>query len=88
MDKIEKFLKILSKKERKYLLEVILPCILNLNLSDFDVKKVKSMPFWRVKYKTVRIIFAKKNEKGVIMRIGFRKDAYKNLSQLAKQLKG
>ncbi len=79
MDKIEKFLRSKSKKERQYLKNVIFPKILNLDLKELKVKKINVYPLWRVRYKDIRILFSKINKKGIIFKLALRKDIYKNL---------
>jgi hypothetical protein len=80
MDKIRKFLESLLKKERKHLETNIFPEIFSLDLKNLDIKKLKNYPIWRVKYKKIRILFAKtKNKEGIIIRVDFRKEVYKNL---------
>lgn len=81
MDKIEKFLRDRAEKERKYLREVIFPKILNLDLKGLDVKKLRGYPLWRVRYKKIRIVFAKAANKGIVFRLDFRGKIYKNLDQ-------
>ena len=79
MDKIEKFLKSLSKKDRKYLKNSILPKILSLDLKGLDVKKIRGLPVWRIRHGKIRILFMKTDSKGVLVRMGLRKDVYKDL---------
>ena len=79
MDKIEKFLAILNKKERAYILSFVFPKIQNLDLKGLDTKRVTGFPLWRVRVKNVRIIFLKNQKEGVILKMSFRKDAYKDL---------
>jgi len=79
MDKIAKFLRSLTKKEREVLASKTLPKIRALDLSGLDVKKVKSFELWRARHGRIRILFSKQGGQGIIFRIGFRKDAYKNL---------
>lgn len=79
MDKIAKFLKQLTKKERDHLKKEIFLKIRNLNTKNLDVKKVKGYPLWRVRCGRIRILFAKQNDQGVLVKIGFRKDIYKGL---------
>ena len=79
MDKIEKFLNSLSKKERKYLLDVLFPKIKNLDFKGLDIKKIKNYPLWRIRYGKIRILFSKTEKGGLIYAIGPRKDIYKNI---------
>lgn len=79
MDKIQKFLLQLSKKERGILAR-ILNDIRSLKIREYDVKALKSHKnLFRLRKGKIRIIFAKTDTIGVIINIGFRKDIYKNL---------
>jgi hypothetical protein len=69
MDKIEKFLRQLNKKERQYLIGVLLPKIAVLELSGLDVKKIQGYPIWRVRSGRLRILFIKQGKKSVLVRI-------------------
>lgn len=79
MDSITKFLLLLKKSEADYLKNIIFPKIASLDLDDLDVKKMQGYPFWRVRYGRIRVIFAKENGKGIIVKVGFRKDIYQKL---------
>ncbi len=78
MDKIQKFLEKLTKKERQYIVNKIIPRIISLDLEGLDVKKLRNQPLWRVRWKGIRILFAKIDGKGRLYRVGFRKDVYKS----------
>lgn len=79
MDKIQKFLLLLSKKERE-ILSGIFSDIRNLHIRGYDVKPLKSHKnLFRLRKGKIRIIFIKTDTIGVIIRIGFRKNIYKNL---------
>ncbi|MBU0578166.1 hypothetical protein KKF04_05315 [Patescibacteria group bacterium] len=80
MDEITKFLLKLHKKERQYLQSIIFPKIRDLKLKGLSIKKISGFSLWRIRHGKIRIIFAKINGKGVLVRIGFRGgDIYKNL---------
>lgn len=80
MDKIEKFLALLSKKERGVLFK-ILSNIRAGELKGYDVKPLKGYKgFFRLRKGKVRIVFVKiENGNHVIVDIAYRKDAYKNI---------
>ena len=78
MDDLEKFLRKLSKKERMILAEEVFPRILRLQLSGLDVKKMKGMAVWRLRHGKMRVLFVKDKGRGIIIRIGYRKDVYHN----------
>lgn len=79
MDKIAKFLKYLSKKERG-VLKKILSDILLLNVATYDVKKLKGhQNLFRLRHGKLRIIYFKDNLKGIIVNIGYRGKIYKEL---------
>ncbi len=73
-DKIEKFLKKLTSKER----EVILSLLASLQKSDFenlDIKKLAGLQnIWRIRKGDVRIIFEKSRNKVIIIKIEKRSD--------------
>ena len=76
MDKIHKFFKKLNKKDR-VLLAGIFSSIKTLNLDGYDIKALKGMKgVFRLRKGSIRVVFVKHNEKGVIMNVGFRKDIY------------
>ena len=77
MDKIQKFLLKLTKKERA-LIRKILGDILILNLQNYDLKPLKGYKgFFRLRKGDVRIVFAKEKTMGIIIDIDYRKDIYK-----------
>lgn len=77
MDKIQKFLLKLTKKERT-LIRKILGDILILNLQNYDIKPLKGCKgFFRLRKGDVRIVFAKEKTMGIIIDIDYRKDIYK-----------
>lgn len=79
MDKIQKFLVQLNKKERE-ILSGIFSDIRSLNIRGYDVKPLKSHKnLFRLRKGKIRIIFVKTDTIWVIVHIGFRKDIYKNL---------
>jgi len=79
MDKVAKFLKQLSKKNRAILL-AIFKDIQVLCLKKYDVKALKGYPgFFRLRKRNIRVVFYKQKEKGIIFDVARRKDIYKNL---------
>lgn len=77
MDKIKKFLLKLTKKERAFF-KRIFKDLLELNLKNYDVKRIKGhQRFFRLRKGNIRIIFAKERQTGIIIDIDYRKDAYK-----------
>lgn len=79
MDRIQKFLLALTKKERAILTE-ILDDIRAVKLQKYDVKPLKGRKgLFRLRKGAVRIIFIKGVEIGIVINIAHRKDAYKNL---------
>lgn len=75
MDKISKFLKMLSGKERAVCL-TILEKIVRGDFDGLDVKKLRGEKnLYRVRTGNIRIIFRKPHRE--IVSIGLRKDVYK-----------
>lgn len=79
MDRIQKFLLSLNKKEREGLAK-ILTDIRTLKLQRYNVKPLKGHKglFW-LRKGAIRILFIKGDSMGIIINIAYRKDAYKNL---------
>lgn len=79
MDKIEKFLLLLSKKERK-ILSKILENVRAGFIQGYDVKPLKGYPgFIRLRKGKIRVVYAKTEEgRFIIVHLAYRKDAYKN----------
>lgn len=78
MDKIQKFLEILSKKERTQLAR-ILANIRLWKIGAYDVKPLKGHKgVFRLRKGKIRIVFAKGEKIDIIINIDYRKDAYKN----------
>lgn len=76
MDKIEKFLLKLTRKERG-VLSGILSDIRVLRLEHYDMKPLKGQKkLFRIRKGKIRIIFAKGRETGILVNIGYRKDVY------------
>lgn len=76
MDKIEKFLLKLSRKDRCVLSE-LLRAVRELKLDGCDVKKLKGMDgVFRLRKGKIRILFAKVGGHGVVLKVGMRKDVY------------
>lgn len=79
MDKIEKFLRSLSKKER-VLLTSLLSDIRALNIQKYDVRPLKGYKgLFRLRKGQIRVVFSKGAEGGRAINIAFRKDIYKDL---------
>ena len=77
MDKINKFLLKLNKKEKNNLLTV-LKKILALKADQLDIKKLKNLSnHFRVKAGKIRIIFEKRENKIILKKINFRGNIYK-----------
>lgn len=77
MDKIQKFLLRLTKKERVVLSKILLD-IRKLNIDNYDVKPLKVYKdLFRLRKGSIRIIFAKGDSIGIVINIGYRKDIYK-----------
>lgn len=82
MDKIEKFLKRLSKKNFKSLMNETFPKIRSLDLKGLDLKPLTGYKgLYRVKVGKIRIIFFKdtKQKRGIIVAIDHRGKIYKQL---------
>lgn len=78
MNKIEKLLLKVSKKDRINLLQVLEAIISGIH--NLKVIKIKNTDFFRVRYKKFRIIFHKENEEVVIDSIKYRNEnTYKNI---------
>lgn len=79
MDKINKFLIKLNKKEKAVFLKIFAD-IRSLNLSNYDIKALQGITdVFRLRKGDIRIIFVKNKNKGIILDIAYRKDIYKNL---------
>lgn len=79
MDKIQKFLLKLSKKERAVLTKVFLD-IRSMQIATYDVKPLEGHKgIFRLRKGKMRIIFAKTAAHGVAIDIAYRKDIYKSL---------
>lgn len=77
MNEIQKFLKKLTKNERDFLIQKILPQILSGVWDDLDVKKMQGdKDLYRVRHGKIRVIFLKQESCIKILKIAFRKDAY------------
>lgn len=77
MDKIQKFLSHLNKKERAVLLNV-LSDIRALKLDAYDIKALQGHKnLYRLRKGSIRIIFSKEKTRGSIIHVSYRKDAYK-----------
>lgn len=78
MDKIQKFLLSLNQKERAQVVHIF-EDIRNWNIKNHDVKPLKGHKgFFRLRKGKIRIIFAKGENIGIIINIGYRKDIYRN----------
>lgn len=78
MDKIEKFLALLGKKERG-VLSKILSDVRTGELRSYDVKPLKGYKgFFRLRKGKIRIVFAKtEHGNNIVINLSYRKDAYK-----------
>ena len=65
MDKIEKLLRKISKKQREYLLKIIEKLLSN-NKKGLDIKKLKNTDFYRLRSGRFRIIYHKENKEIII----------------------
>lgn len=71
MDKIEKLLRKISKKQRVFLLGVIEKLLCGKN-EGLNIKKIKGTDFYRLKSRRFRIIYHKKNKDIIIDAIKLR----------------
>ena len=81
MNKIEKFLKKLTSRERHLLLKIFTD-IKSLHIGSYDVKALKGYKnLYRLRKGDWRIIFAKdeRNRRGLVVNVGYRKDIYQDL---------
>lgn len=79
MDKIEKFLKKLSAKNREKIKEFLRKILVN-DLAGLDVKKLNGFEdLYRIRSGEIRIIFRKIGSKNIPIHVDFRKDVYKEL---------
>ncbi|MBI5755149.1 hypothetical protein HZA41_02940 [Candidatus Peregrinibacteria bacterium] len=77
MDKITKFLQTLRKDERRLILAV-LDDVRILRLDGLDVLALSGYKdIFRVRKSRFRIIFSKKDGRGYLLEVNYRKDAYK-----------
>jgi mRNA-degrading endonuclease RelE of RelBE toxin-antitoxin system len=78
MDKINKFLLKLSKKERSAILK-ILADIQNLKLNNYDIKPLEGFKnYYRLRKGKIRIVYTKQDNKSYLINISYRKDIYKD----------
>lgn len=79
MDKIQKFILKLNKKQQVIFLKIFM-AIQKLDLAGYDVKPLTGFKCtYRLRKGKIRVVFAKINDKGVILNVSYRKDAYENL---------
>lgn len=80
MEKIKKFLLKLSKQERNKL-ELIIKHVIENELNDFDVKKLKGHDdVFRVRVGKMRVIFRNSDKENLILEVSRRSDStYKKL---------
>ncbi|MBI2448300.1 hypothetical protein HYV44_01935 [Candidatus Microgenomates bacterium] len=79
MDQIEKFLKKLDKKTALKIAQ-ILTDIATLHIGSYDLEKLAGQKdLWRIRSGKIRIIFSKKDERGIPVYIEFRGKVYKKL---------
>jgi mRNA-degrading endonuclease RelE of RelBE toxin-antitoxin system len=82
MEKTEKFLLKLSRKNRQFLKHAILKRIIALDLDGMDIKPLKGHKgFYRARHKKIRVLFYKDlaNGVGVLVEVNYRDKIYKNL---------
>lgn len=76
MDKIEKFLLKLNKKEREVFQKIFNDLII-FNLKNYDIKALKGLPgLFRLRKGKIRIIFFKDQSKGYIVDVNYRGNIY------------
>jgi mRNA-degrading endonuclease RelE of RelBE toxin-antitoxin system len=79
MDKVRKFLLKLTEKERKILQEIMRDVVV-LSLKNYDIKPLKGYKdLFRLRKGSIRIVFTKRNDRGIILDIDYRKDIYSKL---------
>lgn len=79
MDKIQKFLRLLSVKDRA-VLSKILADIRTLTLKNYDIKPLKGYKgVFRLRKGKIRAVFVKIQNKGMLINMAYRKDVYKNI---------
>jgi len=79
MDKIEKFLKRLTKKERDGVARLIQKAILN-ELRGLDVERLKGfMNLYRIREGKIRVVFQKSIPRNKIINVDYRENVYKRL---------
>lgn len=77
MDKIQKFLHKLPRKDRNMLAKIFKD-ILFLDLKIYDVKPLQGVKgVYRLRKGDIRVIFLKEQNRGVVLDIAYRKDIYK-----------
>ncbi len=74
MDKIEKLLRKISKKQRENLLSII-EKLLNNNKKGLDIKKIKKTDFYRLRAGRFRIIYHKEDKEIVVDSIKLRDES-------------
>ena len=79
MDKVRKFLLKLTEKERKILQEIMRDVVV-LSLKNYYIKPLKGYKdLFRLRKGSIRIVFTKRNDRGIILDIDYRKDIYSKL---------
>ena len=79
MDKIQKFIKRLSKTQSQLLAKVLLD-IIALKLTSYDVKKMKGFKdYYRLRVGKIGIVFRKLKKESLVIDIDFRGGIYKNI---------
>ncbi len=74
MDKIEKLLRKISKKQRENFLSII-EKLLNNNKKGLDIKKIKKTDFYRLRAGRFRIIYHKEDKEIVVDSIKLRDES-------------
>lgn len=79
MNKISKFLSRLTKAEAEKLAFLINKILAN-DITELKVKKLKGFPdLYKVRYRKIRIVFRREENKNVLVNIDYRNKVYKNL---------
>lgn len=79
MDRIENFLRLLGKRDRKLLLAILID-VGRLALGKYDVQALKGYPgVFRLRKGNIRIIFTKIGGKGILIDANYRGKIYKGI---------
>lgn len=79
MDKIQKFLAKLTKKQRKEII-AIWQKIVQDDVTNLKPKKLAGFSnYYRIRSGNLRMVYKQEEGKNILINIAYRKDAYKNL---------